>query len=236
MVFSPYRMILSLCLLSPLLLGCVERTVPTEETAQAEPTVEPASPATVPGKGQESIPEEPSNLDIGIRAPALHIAEWVKGKSVEEYQPGKIYVVEFWATTCPPCKTSMPHISKLQETYGKEVTFVGVTRESVEIVQAFLQLPVDAALAGLGDTWNDLMRYTVAVDDDAATHAAFMYAAEESGIPTAFVVGFDGKIEWIGHPMGIDEPLQQIVARSWDRDAALAKRTEEKRKEEQWPA
>jgi tetratricopeptide (TPR) repeat protein len=46
-----------------------------------------------------------------------------------------------------------------------------------------------------------------------------MEAARERGIPTAFVVGKTGKIEWIGHPSQIDEPLQQVVASTWDRDA-----------------
>ena len=34
-----------------------------------------------------------------------------------------------------------------------------------------------------------------------------MQAAYQPGIPTAFIVGKDSKIEWIGHPMRMDEPL-----------------------------
>lgn len=49
-----------------------------------------------------------------------------------------------------------------------------------------------------------------------------MEAAAQQGIPTAFIVGKDGKIEWIGHPMEMDEPLVQVVEDKWDRAAFQA--------------
>jgi tetratricopeptide (TPR) repeat protein len=63
------------------------------------------------------------------------------------------------------------------------------------------------------------MRYTVGTDTDKSTYEAFMTAAGQSGIPTAFIVGKTGKIEWIGHPMGMDEPLEKIVNDTWDSTA-----------------
>ena len=46
-----------------------------------------------------------------------------------------------------------------------------------------------------------------------------MQAAGQNGIPTAFLVGKTGLIEWIGHPMTMDKPLAQVVAGDWDRSA-----------------
>jgi tetratricopeptide (TPR) repeat protein len=43
-----------------------------------------------------------------------------------------------------------------------------------------------------------------------------MKAAMQQGIPTAFLVGKDGTVQWIGHPMNIDAPLEQVVAGTWD--------------------
>ncbi|MFO0875454.1 MAG: hypothetical protein U0575_16000 [Phycisphaerales bacterium] len=43
-----------------------------------------------------------------------------------------------------------------------------------------------------------------------------MEAALQRGIPTAFIVGKDGTVQWIGHPMGIDEPLEKVVRDQWD--------------------
>jgi len=61
------------------------------------------------------------------------------------------------------------------------------------------------------------------MDDARATYNAYMQAAGQNGIPTAFIVGRDGVIEWIGHPMRMDGPLEQVVGGSWDRLAARDK-------------
>lgn len=50
-----------------------------------------------------------------------------------------------------------------------------------------------------------------------------MRASGQRGIPTAFIVGKSGLVEWIGHPMSMDEPLAQIVDGSYDREAAKAR-------------
>jgi tetratricopeptide (TPR) repeat protein len=46
-----------------------------------------------------------------------------------------------------------------------------------------------------------------------------MEAAGQNGIPCAFIVGKDQKIEWIGHPMSMDKALTEVVEDKWDRDA-----------------
>ncbi len=65
-------------------------------------------------------------LAIGDSAPGLQVQEFVKGEPVKQFEKGKIYVVEFWATWCGPCRESIPHLSKLQQE-NKNVTFVGVS-------------------------------------------------------------------------------------------------------------
>ena len=55
----------------------------------------------------------------------------------------------------------------------------------------------------------------------------WLKAADENGIPTAFVV-HDGKIAWIGHPMELEKPLQKILDGKWDIAESAKKRLAEK--------
>ena len=152
-------------------------------------------------------------LSIGDKAPQTAM-KVVKGKFDGKFEQDKVYVVEFWATWCGPCKTSMPHLTKLQKQYkDKGVTIIGVSDENEDTVNGFI---------GKGD-WPEKTQYTIAIDDNRKTSNNYMRASGQRGIPTAFIVGKTGILEWIGHPMSMDEPLAQIVDGSYDREAAKAR-------------
>lgn len=152
-------------------------------------------------------------LTVGDAAPSLADVAWVKGSPIARFEEGQPYVVEFWATWCGPCKKAMPHMTELQRKYGERVRFVGVSiwEDNPADVEAFVEK--------MGDN----VGYTVAKDVDkgkgkAAT--AWMAAAGQDGIPTAFIVNREGKIAWIGSPFKIDEPLEKVVAKQWNVDKA----------------
>ena len=42
--------------------------------------------------------QEKALLGVGDPAPALSVAEWVKGSQVSNFEAGSVYLVEFWAT------------------------------------------------------------------------------------------------------------------------------------------
>lgn len=51
---------------------------------------------------------------------------------------GKLVVMNFWATWCPPCLHEIPMFIALQERYGKRgVQFLGIAIDDAEKVQAF---------------------------------------------------------------------------------------------------
>ena len=51
---------------------------------------------------------------------------------------GKVMVVNFWATWCPPCLEEIPHFVRLQERFGDQgLQFVGIAIDEVDKVRAF---------------------------------------------------------------------------------------------------
>lgn len=160
------------------------------------------------------------SIKIGAAAPKLKVAKWLKGKEVKAFEPGRTYVVEFWATWCGPCKTSIPHLTEMaQGEFKNKVQFIGVSvweRGKGETGSAYQQ-----KVAQFVKEWGDKMNYTVAVDgEDDFMATNWMKAAEQNGIPAAFIV-HDGKIAWIGHPMsGLDKTLREILAGTYDMAAA----------------
>ncbi|PQO45901.1 hypothetical protein C5Y93_11645 [Blastopirellula marina] len=163
------------------------------------------------------------SLTIGSQAPALGIEHWLSAAQgergeVKEFESEKIYVVEFWATWCIPCVASMPHLADLQTKYAdQQVQIISVSQEPLETVTTFLDRQV------LGDdakrTYAQLTaEYSLTTDPDSSVFTAYMQGAGQKVIPTAFVVGKTGQIEWIGHPKDLDQPLAAVVADNWDRD------------------
>src|SRR6056297_1862226 len=193
-----------------------------------------------PDQADAAAASRPDPLKIGSPAPPLDVEHWVqlgngKYEPIQEFKDGKVYIVEFWATWCGPCIASMPHLAETQQQYADQgVRLISVSDEPLETVEKFLDTEVrsstpTAEAAGQEEageeaeeadqeTYRELTSvYSLTTDPDRSTHAAYMEAANQRGIPTAFIVGKSGEVEWIGHPMRMDEPLQQIVDGSWDR-------------------
>jgi thiol-disulfide isomerase/thioredoxin len=157
-----------------------------------------------------------TTLKEGSKAPPLKVAKWIKGKPVQRFEPGKVYVVEFWATWCGPCRRSIPHLTELAKKFKGKVTVIGVSIwENPRNSTSADYIPrVEQFVREMGAK----MDYIVAVDDPKGTMArTWMTAAGQDGIPTAFVIDQQGRIVWIGHPMAeLEEVLEQVVAGKFD--------------------
>ena len=163
--------------------------------------------------------EKEITLKVGDAAPKLQVAKWVQGEPVKEFQRGKSYIVEFWATWCGPCRATIPHLNEIHNKYkDKGLIVIGqdVWERNEEEVPKFVK------------QMGEKMTYRVALDDKEESKKGqmaetWMEAAGQNGIPAAFLVDKQGKIAWIGHPAQLkDQLVDQVLAGTFDLKQAAA--------------
>jgi thiol-disulfide isomerase/thioredoxin len=171
----------------------------------------------------------PVPVTVGSAAPALKASRWLKGTPVAGFEKGKVYVVEFWATWCGPCRQTIPHLSAMAKKFEGKATFVGMSVWERGEDPVKLEAAVDTFVKEMGEK----MAYNVARDTaDSHMAKAWMQAANQNGIPAAFIIDQEGRIAWIGHPMAdLEKTLENVISGKHDLAAAKAAAEKEAAKE-----
>lgn len=165
------------------------------------------------------------SLNIGDAAPQLKIREWIKGTPVPKFKKGMLYVLEYWATWCKPCRSAMPNLSATANKYRGKVTIIGIDLVDQELI------PMKKIKAFV-DNMGVRLDYHVATQDSNMAKAWINASGEaKAGIPKTFVINADGKLAWIGHPMYLDTVLPKIINNTWDVKEALARKNLNRRLE-----
>lgn len=98
----------------------------------------------------------------GRKAPGFALFD-VAGKSVNFSQyDGKVVLVDFWATWCPPCRRSIPDLSELHGKYsnrGFEVVGISLDQSGVDKVARFaeqMKIPYTVVMGNMqvATDWN----------------------------------------------------------------------------------
>lgn len=175
-----------------------------------------AQPAPPTAPSDKAPPAEATPvLAAGSVAPPLTVDAWVKGEPVKAFEPGKVYVVEFWATWCGPCVRNIPNLNALQKQHP-ELTVIGVAAS-----ERPKQKPAEGGAAAddgrlatvqkFVESRGEGMNYRVAFDGDASMGRAWMLAARQRSIPWACIVDGKGTIAWMGHPELMDREVARVL-------------------------
>lgn len=151
---------------------------------------------------------------VGEAAPDFTVPTWGQGDFTLSDHKGKIIVLDFWATWCPPCKASLPALQRVHRTHQGEadllIASVNTDRGPAQqqVVPAFMKQ----------------RRYDFSVLFDQGMRISQTYNVKS--IPTMVVVGRDGAVRavQVGLPSnsvdGIEAHLEKWIAEAREAEGA----------------
>ena len=125
-------------------------------------------------------------------------------------EAGKPAVLNFWASTCPPCRSEMPDFEAAFQKYGSEVQFI--------MVDAVGSMNGETRQAGSEYVAEQGFTFPVYFDDDQNAVMAFGLRA----FPTTFFLHADGTIAAYGEGMLDAEALEKGIGMILPDDAQSA--------------
>lgn len=122
---------------------------------------------------------------IGAQAPALDLPDLDGRQHALQEWRGRVVLVNFWASWCPPCVEEMPLLDRTAQQFaGKGLVVVGIAADTPAATRDFLaKHPVG---------------YPILVDDPEAparnTDASLVYGNTRSVLPYSVLIARDGRI------------------------------------------
>lgn len=129
------------------------------------------------------------------KAPPLNLRD-LQGRPLRltDYK-GKVVLVNFWATWCPPCRTEVPDLVKLQREYPNRLQVIGVTYPPQKLaeVRRFAR--------------SAKMNYPVAL----GTKETKLIFTRSETLPMTIVIGRDGSVRDIIEGILLPEEFEQKI-------------------------
>ncbi len=118
----------------------------------------------------------------GMTAPTMKLEKYEGGTLSLADLKGKVVMLDFWATWCPPCQAEMPSLVKLAKEYeGQGLVFVAASRDDMPDAPLFVQEFILSRMP-------ELAPYVVYAPDEMA--AAFQVTA----LPTLYFLDREGRV------------------------------------------
>lgn len=127
----------------------------------------------------------PINQLVGKKRPGFSFKDLSGKMRLTDEWNGKILIVNFWATWCPPCRKEMPAFVELQKKYGaKGLQFVGIALDNETDVKDFAD--------------NFEINYPILIAADlAGVNTAKAYGDHLGALPYTVIVDRQGIIQFV---------------------------------------
>lgn len=131
---------------------------------------------------------------LNKKAAGFVVEKWL---TEEPDTRGKFVLVDFWGTTCGPCRKAIPELNAWSKRFADDLVVVGVAPNTEEQVRAMKE-PV--------------IEYSSAID----TQGRMSKAYGTKWAPMAVLIDPDGIVRWIGYPtmagsILTGEVIEQII-------------------------
>lgn len=127
---------------------------------------------------------------IDKKAPELIFQKWISKVPKTE---GKFILIDFWATSCGPCKKLIPELNSYHKSFKKDMVVIGISAESEEKLKAF-ESKID---------------YYQTQDIRGKNRKKYGV----KGIPHAVIIDPEGIVRWEGYPLLNGHILTEKVIR-----------------------
>lgn len=143
---------------------------------------------------------------VGKEAPDFTVPVMASDDFVLSAQRGKVIVLDFWATWCPPCQASLPALQRVFEHH----------KGSADVVVASVNTDNARAQDEKVPGYMRMKKFDFPVLFDRNNAVSLTYNVQS--IPTMVVVGRDGKVHSVqvglpaGDTAGIEAHLEKKIA------------------------